>query len=56
MIGQVTPVPRHYSISILCSSPDFARLATVKPADPQKCADLAHFSGFDWPLFWSVFF
>ena len=28
----------------------------VKPADPRKCDNLSHFSGFDRPLFWSVLF
>jgi hypothetical protein len=40
----------------LGSSLEFARIAMVKPADPRKCDDLTHFSGFDRPLFWSVLF
>jgi hypothetical protein len=49
-------VHRQYPESGLRSRLEFARIAMVQPADPRKCDDLTHFSGFDRPLFWSVLF
>ncbi len=49
-------VHRHQSISTLCSSLKFARLAMVKPADARNCDYFSHFSRFYRPLFGSVLF